>query len=96
VAVREGTIAVPAVFREAFHSEPPLPDDKQENEQTLTMWVTVRSKELSNEQLKEMLAAVYYSMALNSKGYLYAICRLENNVESEVDFVVEFDKEIDG
>ena len=70
----KGTVAVPAVFCETFNSNPPFLDDKQENEQTLTARVMVVSKKLSNKQLREILTAVYHNMAINSKGYHYAMC----------------------
>ena len=94
IIMRNGTVAVPNAFRDAFDIDQLRPDSF-ENEQALTIRIVVRSKKLSHKVLKDALTAVYYFVGTNVVGYLHAIFRFHGSDQPEKDFNVMFEKEFD-
>ena len=94
VKIKAGSIAIPSAFLEAFGYDQLLIDNV-ENQQTLTINITVKSKTLSREELKEAFRAISIPLAGNIFGYVLTNFPLYSGGEPGKDFIVEFIRDID-
>lgn len=93
VKIKAGTIAIPSAFLEAFGYEQLLIDNL-ENEQTLTINITVKSSTLSREALKEAIRAISVPLTGNIFAYVLTNFPLYSGGEPGKDFIVEFIRNI--
>ena len=94
VKIKAGRIAIPLVFLEAFGYDQLLTTNT-ENEQTLTLNLTVKSNTLSQETLKEAFRAISVPLAGNIFAYVLTNFPLYTGAEPGKDFIIEFIRNID-
>lgn len=94
VKIKGGSIAIPSAFLEAFGYDQLLTDNV-ENEQTLTINITVKSSTLSRGELKDAFRAISIPLAGNIFGYVLTHFPLYSGGEPGKDFIVEFIRNID-
>lgn len=93
VKLKTGSIAIPSAFLEAFGYDQLLTDNL-ENEQTLTINITVKSNTLSRKALKKAFRAISVPLTGNIFAYILTNFPLYSGGEPGRDFTVKFIKDI--